>query len=50
MLSGPGIAISLSQAKIYHIECVLFLGNTYKEIIGLHIPVNEGVRVQIFYT
>ena len=43
------VAIFLGQAKVYDIYKVAFLAESHQEVVGLHVAMNEVLRMNIFY-
>ena len=50
MFSSFGVSESLGQTEINHINVVLLLPNSNKEVIGLNVSVQEVARVYEFYS
>jgi len=48
MLSGFGVSVPLCKPEIDHVYYILFFAMTNKEVIWLHISVNEMIVMEEF--
>lgn len=48
VLVRPGVTVFLSQAKVDDVDQVAFLAEPHEEVVGLHVSVDEVLRVDVF--
>ena len=48
VLVRPGVTVLLSQAKVDDVDQVAFLAKPHKEVVGLHVSVDEVLGVDVF--
>lgn len=47
VLMCAGVAVLLSQAEVYDVDQVALLSEPHEEVVGLHVPVDEVLGVDV---
>ena len=47
VLTSLGISVPFGQAKVNHVNLVLFFINSYQEVVRFHVPMDKVIVMQI---